>query len=138
MIEIIFSFTIFCTIVSFLPIIFRTILNPNPIDERIQRMEWEVFISQLKMEIQSCDFISGGKNQLVLINDGHEIIFEKYGTNIRRKVDNEGHEIMLQRVRMVEFEQVRNGMTINVEDMGQKSYSSTIYSLIELEPHHDV
>ncbi|MFB6465831.1 competence type IV pilus minor pilin ComGF [Cytobacillus sp. Hz8] len=133
MLEMVFAFSIFCIIVSFLPICFRMMLNTHSNEQRIQRLEWEVFISQMKIEVQSADQISGDDQNLLLLKDGARITLEKYGANLRRRVNEEGHEIMLQNVQSVKYHYLKNGVTIIVTDTFQATHTATIYTIIDLE-----
>ncbi|MDF2904544.1 MAG: competence protein comGF [Bacillus sp. (in: firmicutes)] len=116
LIEMLFAFSIFCTIVSFLPLSFRLILNEVPFEKRIQRMEWEVFTSQIKKEIRMSTNITVLNQTLLLQKDGQTIIYEKYGTNLRRRVDYKGHEILLQNVGTFQFEKIGNGIRVKLVD----------------------
>ena len=49
-VEMIISFSAFLFIVSFIPLSFRFLYQDGFVEERLQRMEWEVFIGQAKKE----------------------------------------------------------------------------------------
>lgn len=137
MVEMLIAFAVFSIIVSFIPMFYRLVLSSHSMEVRIQRMEWEVFISQLRKELQSCDNISGGTDKLVLVNNGEKILIEKYGTNLRRRVNNEGHELMLQKVKSVHFTYLNNGIAITVLDTYQTIHMATIYTIINREIAYD-
>lgn len=132
MLEMLISFTIFLVIVAFIPLLFRTILDQQSIDKRLQRMEWEVFHSQLKKELRMSDGISIN-SKLTLERDGQSIIYEKYGQNIRRRVDLKGHEVVLQKVERVSYTSIRNGVRIDVKDVFGNDHTATIRSFLNLE-----
>ncbi|MDZ5471021.1 competence type IV pilus minor pilin ComGF (plasmid) [Bacillus sp. 31A1R] len=131
MLEMLFSFTVTCMIVSFLPLSFQLILKEQSIENRIQRMEWEVFISQLKQEIQSCDHYSIGEGILNITINGVNITFEKYNTNIRRRVSLQGHEIALQHVKSIVFEERVQQIYIEVVDTSNQTYISYISPFVQ-------
>lgn len=96
----------------------------------IQGIEWDVFCSQIKKEIRvssRADVIAG---RLYLTKDSDTIIYEKYGSNLRRRVNSTGHEILLQNVAEVTFTVVSNSVKIVVKDVWGKEYSFIAYSLM--------
>lgn len=116
LLELLYSLTIFCLIVSFIPITFQYVLHEEPIQKRLQHLEWEVFISQLKKELRMSDQATVSNNKVYLWKNGEIIIYEKYGSNIRRRVDYTGHEIVFQKVNAVTFHVIKNGIKINMKD----------------------
>lgn len=128
--EVLLSFSIFCLIVSFLPVIVPILIHQHPIEMRIQRLEWEIFISQIKKEIRMSQNISVSSQRLQLERDGQLIIYEKYGANLRRRVDNKGHEILLQQVHSFQFERLLNGVSVSVTDLYGNQYREAVPVLI--------
>ena len=57
-------------------------------------------------------------------------MYEKYGSNIRRRVDLKGHEIMLQNIKAVTFEPIVNGVRISVQDRFDQSESQVIRTMV--------
>ena len=57
-------------------------------------------------------------------------MYEKYGSNIRRRVGLKGHEIMLQNLKTVTFERVVNGVKISVQDQYDQSQSQVIRTMV--------
>ncbi len=97
-------------------------------------MEWDVFSSQVKKEIRissKAEVISGG---LVLTNNNDTINYEKYGSNIRRRVNSSGHETLLQNVSSVTFTRINNSVKIIVKDVWGKEYNVVVQSYIEWYP----
>lgn len=133
MLEMLFSFTLFCLFTSFLPPLFQILFADHSIEARIQRMEWEVFVSQIKKEIQTSDDINIVNSQLVLLDGEEMITFQKYGSQIRRLVNMRGHEIVLQNVASVQFEKRGRNVSITVVDIYEHSNMTTIYPFIVME-----
>jgi competence protein ComGF len=130
LVEALISFSIFCTIALFLPLTFRILSNEKPIEMRIQRLEWEVFVSQIKKEIRMSNKVTVLNQSLVLEKSGQMIIYERYGSNLRRRVDNKGHEILLQKVSTYRFEKLLNGLRISLTDEFGQEYVEEIRTLI--------
>jgi competence protein ComGF len=123
LLEMLFSFSIFCIIVSFLPLLMRIMINDQPFEMRNQRMEWEVFISQMKKEVRLSNKLTVNTSQTLLLEkNGKTVIYEKYGTNIRRRVDYKGNEFLLQNVSFFQFERIVNGVRVKVTDIYGREY----------------
>ena len=98
LVEMIFAFSIFLIIASFIPISISMLYQNGLVDERLQKMEWEVFIAQVKKEVRMSDSVSVDGNKLYLKNKDQTILYQQYDSNVRRRVDLKGHEIMLQNI----------------------------------------
>jgi competence protein ComGF len=114
--------------------IFQTILDNKDSNGRLQNMEWDIFCSQIKKEIRissKAEVISGN---LVLTLNNEKISYEKYGSNIRRRVNSTGHETILQNVSLVTFSRINNSVDIIVKDVWGKEYNVVVQSYIEWFP----
>jgi competence protein ComGF len=131
LVEVLIAFSIFSTIVFFFMPTFQIILSNKDTQSEIQGMEWEVFSSQMKKEMRlssRAEIISG---RLILTKDTETVQFEKYGTNIRRRVNSTGHEIILQNVSQFSLSLINNAVKITVTDTWGKVYSLTLYSMVD-------
>ncbi|MEH7178731.1 competence type IV pilus minor pilin ComGF [Neobacillus vireti] len=131
LLEVLFAFSIFTTIVFFIIPLLPIIADTKDSNERLQEMEWEVFCSQAKKEIRigsKAEVLSG---RLVLTNNNETIYYEKYGSTIRRRVNSTGHETLLQNVAVVTFTKIKNTVEINVVDIWGKEYSVAVHSYIK-------
>jgi len=135
-VEMMIAFSAFLLIVSFIPLCFRLFYHDGFVEERLQRMEWEVFINQAKKEIRMGEGISVENNTLTFLKSGQSIKYEQYGSNIRRRVGLRGHEIMLQNIKTVTFEPVVNGVGISVQDQFDQSQSQVIRTMVMEESLH--
>ncbi|WP_257987838.1 MULTISPECIES: competence type IV pilus minor pilin ComGF [Bacillus] len=133
MLEMLYAFAVFLIIVSFVPLSYKLILNDESMGSRLQTMEWEVFASQAKKEIRMSERIEIQGDKLLIGKGGSIISYEKYGSKIRRRVDNAGHEILLQNVATVEFKGLPQGVVILVKDIYGREYSLSANSFIGLE-----
>lgn len=133
MIEMLLSFAIFCLLASFIPIFFNILFHQGFTDERIQRMEWELFFSQLKKEVQRSDFAEVRNNQLVLTEDEDIVSFQKLGMNLRRQVNYRGNEVVLQNVESICFEMAGQKVLIEAVDTNENTYKASVYLFIRKE-----
>jgi competence protein ComGF len=131
LVETLFAFSIFTIIIFFISPVFHLILNNTDLKERLQLMEWEVFCSQIKKEIrmsQNAEVVAGN---LVLSKDGQTVIYEKYNTLLRRRVNNSGHEILFQNVSEVNFTLINNAISVYIKSLSGREFSITIYPILD-------
>ncbi|WP_318508427.1 competence type IV pilus minor pilin ComGF [Bacillus sp. T3] len=130
LVEMLFAFSIFSMIVILLPLMVQLLIQDQPLEKRIQHFEWEVFISQMKKELRMSQKITVVNQRIQLEKDGQIIIYEKYGTTLRRRVDGKGHEIILQQVAAFQFTRLPNGVFVSVEDYFGNKYQEEIRVLL--------
>jgi competence protein ComGF len=133
MLEMLFAFSIFCLIISYVPIFYKIVIHEDSLNRRLQEMEWEVFVSQVKKEIRMSDRLQISGSKLFLEKDGRLILYEKYGDNLRRRVDFSGHEVLLQQVDSIDFKKLHNGVQMTVTDKGGREKTTAIRSFIDME-----
>ena len=130
LIEVLIAFSIFSTIIFFMAPIFQIILNTKANDAKLQVMEWEVFCSQIKKEIRLASSVNVISDRLILNMDTETVQYERYGSNLRRRVNSTGHEIILQNVSQFSFTIMNNTVKLTVTDSWGKEYSVTCYPLV--------
>ena len=115
---------------SFMPLVFKVISVNENIDERKQKIEWLVFIQQLKKEVRVAEKISlDNRGVLILLIDNQSISYEKYGDKLRRRVNGAGHEVVLQKLQSVQFEVKEDNMVLIYKNIFQKEYRSSFYQM---------
>lgn len=105
-------------------------LNDRYSSERLQRMEWDVFCSQIKKEVRMSQQTEIVSNKLFLTTEVGTVNYEKYGNVLRRRVNFSGHETLLQNISDVTFTIINNAVSITVKSLSGKSYKITIYPFI--------
>jgi competence protein ComGF len=120
----------FCLLAALLPLSFQVFSKVDQGSSRLQTMQWEVFSSQIKKEIRMSQKINPQVNRLFLTRDSDLILYEKSGTNVRRRVNLTGNEILLQNIKSIQFDSIKNGTIVKVEDIWSKKYSFTTRSFI--------
>ena len=130
LIEVLIAFSIFSTIVFFMAPVFHIILNQKSMQMELQEMEWEIFYSQVTKEISTVSHAEVSSGRLILTKGSETIQYEKYGSNLRRRVNSTGHEIILQNVSQSSFSIVNNAVKITVVDLWGKEYSVMAYSFL--------
>jgi competence protein ComGF len=133
LLEALLGMTIFCLMGILLPIAFQLFNELDYKDPRLQTMQWEVFSSQIKKEIRMSHKITSVDSKLLLSIDSNSILYEKNGSNLRRRVNLTGNEILLQNISSVSFLKVKNGVVIEVEDIQKNKSSVTAWTFIDIE-----
>lgn len=137
MLEMLYAFSIFLLVISFFPICIKYLLDHEQLEAKTKRMEWYVFVNQLKKELRLAEEIVVTDDRLFLRKHGQDILFEKYGENLRRRVDYRGHEIVFQKVDAFKFSPLQNGVKLTLIDYYNQSYSASLYSYINLGKDDD-
>lgn len=132
MVEMLVSFSIYCMLASFLPYIFSIILNMTHVANRTQQLEFEIFISQLNTELQGCDYVEVKNGKLYMQSVGDLVTYEKYGPYIRRLVQFQGHEIVLQNISSVEFKQNQHSISIYVIGNNHVIYEDQLFPFLQV------
>ena len=130
LIEALIAFSIFTTIIFFMTPIFQIILTNKDTEASLQAMEWEVFSSQIKKEIRLSTRAEVVSGRLILTKDIETIQYERYGTNLRRRVNSTGHEIILQNVSQFSFTILNNAVKVFVTDLRGREYSVTAFPIV--------
>lgn len=136
MLEMLFSFTIFCVIVTLFPTFIGMVLQ-GPTDSRLQRFEWEVFVSQIKKEIRFVDQLYVEGNIVYLQKESDIVTYELYQDKLRRRVNGMGHEVLLQNVANIRFEEIVNGVQLTVTDHRENIYQAQLRSFIDITKRAD-
>ncbi|MEH7224579.1 competence type IV pilus minor pilin ComGF [Bacillus sp. JJ1566] len=132
-VEMLVTFSILLVILSFITPFLGIVFREN--DEQFNKLEWQILIQQMKMEIREASEISVSSSEYVSFNNpaGDIVSFEKYMDKIRRRVNKRGHEILLQNITDVTFELKTNGFLITVVTVDGKTYQALISSLTTVE-----
>jgi competence protein ComGF len=127
LIEMLLSLTMFLAIASLIPIGLRIILSDGVLETGIRRMEWQVFSEQVKKEIRSAEQLTISADKIVLKKNGTIILYEKYGSSIRRRVGYQGHEILIQNLASFQFEKIEEGVGILATDVNGDRHSTRVH-----------
>jgi competence protein ComGF len=100
---------------------------------QLQEMEWNLFLSQTKDELQASSSVQILSGKLFLKVGTNTVMYEKFGSNIRRRVNVTGHEVLLQNITSVAFKKDGQHVTIQVTDLQNNKYEGHVYSFIPWE-----
>ncbi|WP_318615994.1 competence type IV pilus minor pilin ComGF [Priestia megaterium] len=133
LVEMLVSFTLFLIIVSFFPIIIPLAKQTYNPDFSMNEMEWEIFVNQLAMEYREAKEVGIHATTLTLKTENNQIItYERYEDKIRRRVDESGHEVVLQHIKNIMYEQQKERLLIRSTDGVNKVREETITTFLML------
>jgi competence protein ComGF len=128
LLEMLLSFTIFIMIASFIPLFLQLAAFPSE-KNKLNLLEWEVFLQQAKIEIREASELEVKDGVLYLKNlYGQNVSYEQYNHSLRRRVDGTGHEILLKNIKSVSFQIVTNGCIFVVTDLNENEFRAKIKS----------
>ncbi|WP_010678102.1 competence type IV pilus minor pilin ComGF [Bacillus timonensis] len=132
-VEMLVTFSVLLVILSFITPFLSVVFRDN--SEQFNKLEWQILIQQMKMEIREANQISVSKNEGVSFYNaaGDLVSFEKYTDKIRRRVNKKGHEVLLQQITDVTFETKTNGFLISVITVDGKIYQAMISAFTTVE-----
>ncbi|KML29237.1 competence protein ComG [Priestia aryabhattai] len=133
LVEMLVSFGLFLIIVSFFPIIIPLAKQTYNPDFSMNEMEWEIFVNQLAMEYREAKEVRIHATTLTLKMENNQIItYERYEDKIRRRVDESGHEVVLQHIKNIMYEQQKERLLIRSTDGVNKVREETITTFLML------
>jgi competence protein ComGF len=127
LIEALLSFSLFCMISLSIPLMmkgFSTIKN-DLVPPRYY--EWNLFYESVRNEIRKADAIEIMPQHISFVVDGETILYEKYNQSIRRRVNNRGHEIVLQAVDQFTFASIHEGVHLDLEFEGGEKVEGNFF-----------
>ena len=136
MLEVLFAVGLFSLLAFFMTSTLISVNKWDGIEEvSVDRMEWNVFIRQLDLEIQQ----ASGWNVLdpkilSLQSAAGQVTYEPYGGIIRRRVGGEGHEVILQNVKDYAFQINGDELTVTVQKQNGGQFEKKIYKRYLYEP----
>ncbi|MFS0619862.1 competence type IV pilus minor pilin ComGF [Priestia megaterium] len=137
LVEMLVSFTLFLLIVSFFPIIIPLAKQTYNPDFSMNEMEWEIFVNQLAMEYREAKEVRIHATTLTLKMENNQVItYERYEDKIRRRVDESGHEVVLQHIKNIMYEQQKERLLIRLTDgvnKGREEETITTFLMLAYE-----
>lgn len=131
MVEMLLSVLLFLLIASMLPLGMKIILDNRTADTAVRRMEWEIFSSQVKKEIRSAQQLTVQPDKLLMKVDGQFILYEKYASSMRRRVNYQGHEILIQNLSSFSFAKIADGVEVRAKDVKGTDYSVRVHQFYQ-------
>ena len=129
-----FSFSIFAVISASSALLIPHLYRVSEDKRDINPLEWEIFQQQAAIEFREGTAFKVQDQMLSFTSKtGRSIEFEKYGTMIRRQVNNTGHIICLRHVKDMQFTQIEGGALLTVVSTSGKTYRCTFRGFLGLK-----
>lgn len=101
--ESIITLMIAVSILTLIPLVIKGFNHINYSLSTEDSYEWNIFLMQLRRELRNSNTVESSGNKLILQVNGEKVTYEQFGLLLRRRVNNTGHEVVLQKVRKAEF-----------------------------------
>lgn len=128
LIEALLSFMIFCIISLSIPLLMKGVETIKNEMVPPYYYEWNLFSESLKNELWKGTDIKVLPQEISFNKNGEKISYEKYNSSIRRRVNDTGHEVVLQSVGSFSLTPLEQGIRINVDfNNGERVESEFFY-----------
>ncbi len=98
LLEVMLTVTILMAIISVLPLMMNAAVKSS--GEDLQHQEAQLFYHLFSKEVREASGFSLVGESIEMMNaDGTVVLYERYGSSIRRRVNGTGHEIVLQHIK---------------------------------------
>lgn len=131
LLEMLFVLMIVLSATALLPIMFSVLSKWLIVPNQLHPFEWEVAIGQLTMDVREATEITIQNEELQLTFNQDIISFEKFNDSLRRRVNGQGHEIILQHIHSLEFHYANNGVRVNILDLEGNKYEKIIFRWVD-------
>ncbi|KMM37851.1 competence type IV pilus minor pilin ComGF [Guptibacillus hwajinpoensis] len=130
LLELMLTVTILIAIVSVMPLLMNAAVKSTGVD--LQHQEAQLFFRLFCKEVREASQITivGDKVEL-LKTDGARVLYERYGSSIRRRVNGTGHEVVLQDIRRVKVNLLGKKVTIEVELQNGESEQRMVFQIAD-------
>ncbi|GMB07644.1 competence type IV pilus minor pilin ComGF [Thermolongibacillus altinsuensis] len=134
LLEMLIVLSAFLVVVSFVSLFFRMSAAYVNSGGKFNRFEWLVFNQQAKVELRETKEIKIVNSTIYFYKqNGEKVTYEKYGSFIRRRVNDQGHEIMLQHISSVFYSSENQGLRIRVMTDRGDEYETFIASFFPVK-----
>ncbi|MCZ0754641.1 competence type IV pilus minor pilin ComGF [Anoxybacillus sp. J5B_2022] len=134
LLEMLVVLSIVLLVVSFLPFLLDVRWLHEKQLNQFHPLEWQVFLEQMKSEIRESKQLQTTETILYAYKPtGEKVSFEKYGSLIRRRVNGQGNEVVLQSISDVRYELAQNGVWIEVITTKGKRYEAFVSTFFPVQ-----
>jgi competence protein ComGF len=109
------SFVVFSIISLSFPMIMKGMETIKTDSVPPRYYEWNLFSENLRNEMWASGNILTSPDQISFVKEGERITYERYQNSIRRRVNERGHEVVLQSIHSLTFSEVPQGVKVEVD-----------------------
>ncbi len=130
LLELMLTVTILIAIVSVMPLLMNAAVKSTGAD--LQHQEAQLFFRLFCKEVREASRVTiVGDNVELLKTDGVRVLYERYGSSIRRRVNGTGHEVVLQDIRRMKVDLLGQKVTIEVELQNGESEQRMVFQIAD-------
>ncbi|MBS4176355.1 competence type IV pilus minor pilin ComGF [Lederbergia citrea] len=115
LIEAMMVMVILSIVMGLIPLVFQGFAAIDRTIAVEEDYEWNLFLIQLRDELRDHDRLLIYKNRIFIEKHNQSILYESYGDVLRRRVNNLGHEIVLQKINTIRFSENGQVLFLNVD-----------------------
>lgn len=105
-----------------------------PKQKSFNEFEWVIFLQQAQMEYREARTVQFIDKKLMMKDpNGFLVTYTPAGTQLIRKVNSSGNEILLQNVKTIFYKQSSNKLMIHIQDLDGKIHKGILTRLSVLE-----
>ncbi|MCA1054807.1 ComGF family competence protein [Rossellomorea aquimaris] len=127
------SFLIFSFLSLSIPLIIKGLHTIEKESIPPRYYEWNLFSESLRMEVWGGSGFLFSNEGITFESNGKVITYERYQDSIRRRVDGQGHEVVLQGIDSFEFSEVPKGIMVSVVFKEGESVESEFYHYTDIQ-----
>ncbi len=130
MLESLIVLTVFTACAASIPLLYDGVYRTTEVGKAEKNTEWELFIIQLRNEMQISQgwHLSGTTLQYSAVGSNDSMVsISKYNDKIRRQVNGQGHEVLLQNVKSAIFSIEGGKVYIHVTFSNGEQEGASIY-----------
>lgn len=121
------SLLVFSIISLSFPIIMKAFVTIKSESVPPRYYEWNLFSESLRSELWGGVNIMVSPERFSFEKGGELITYERYQNSIRRKVNDRGHEVVLQSIHSITFSQVPQGVKVEIDFQKGERVESEFY-----------
>jgi competence protein ComGF len=127
LVEALIALTVFMTCAASFPLLYDAAYRVVETSKSEKNTEWEIFIVQLRNELHQSSnwYVSAGKLNYGV--NGSITSISQYEDKLRRQINGEGHEVMLQNVKKAAFALEGGKLYIHVTFQNGEEEGTSLY-----------
>lgn len=124
----VFTLSIFLLAAACVPVIMNGVLFVEDELAPSKEYEWNLFSQQFRQEFRGAENIKMTDTSITFTKSGEEILYERYGDFLRRRVNKRGHELVLGPVQETKLSSHANGIEIAVVYEGELQWTGRFFT----------
>ncbi|TYR75604.1 hypothetical protein FZC79_10580 [Rossellomorea vietnamensis] len=124
----VFTLSIFLLAAACVPVIMNGVLFVEAELAPSKEYEWNLFSQQFRQEFRGAENIKVTDTSITFTKSGEEVLYERYGDFLRRRVNKRGHELVLGPLQEIKLSSSSNGLEIAVTYEGELEWAGRFFT----------